>query len=191
MRSSRQPNAESAPVGSNPGRQDLLGVKDGQTVIDRELLRDGIDGVFVEVLRPVVTRNSVTTEFLSSYWGGCSAARHAILVTFRPGAVAAWHMHRGRKDYVMVHSGHVLVVMYDGRAASATLGKVQVAHLSEAVPTLVTIPPGVWHGIQNLQALTPSGMINYFDQPYDPSDPDSWRLPPNTDEIPYSFRTTV
>ena len=83
------------------------------------------------------------------------------------------------------------MAMYDGRAASTTFGKVQVVHLSEAVATLVTIPPGVWHGIQNLQPDSPSGMINYFDEPYNPSDPDSWRLPPDSDEIPYSFRTVV
>jgi hypothetical protein len=29
--------------------------------------------------------------------------------------------------------------------------------------------------------------VNYFDLQYDYTDPDDWRLPPDTDEIPYRF----
>lgn len=168
-------------------RQDLLGNREGQTVADRELLRDSIDGVTVEALKPVVTGNSVTTEILSAYWGDRAPARHAIAVTFRPEAVAAWHMHRARNDYIYVHQGHVLVAMYDGRADSPTAGKVQLAHLNGKVPMLVRIPPGVWHGIQNLLPAGESAMINYFDEPYDSAEPDSWRLPADSAEIPYRF----
>jgi dTDP-4-dehydrorhamnose 3,5-epimerase len=50
----------------------------------------------------------------------------------------------------------------------------------------VVIPPRVWHGLQNLDA-TDSTFVNYFDLQYDYRAPDDWRLPQDTDEIPYRF----
>jgi dTDP-4-dehydrorhamnose 3,5-epimerase len=48
------------------------------------------------------------------------------------------------------------------------------------------IPSGVWHGVQNLQA-TESRVLNLVDVAYEYEDPDHWRLPADTAEIPYSF----
>jgi dTDP-4-dehydrorhamnose 3,5-epimerase len=53
-------------------------------------------------------------------------------------------------------------------------------------PTLVVIPPGVWHGLQVLSAEAAT-FVNFFDRAYDYSDPDDWRLPLDSPEIPYAF----
>ena len=69
---------------------------------------------------------------------------------------------------------------------SATAGQLDVFHLSPARPQLLAVPPWVWHGVQNLAGGV-SSFVNMFDRPYDYDDPDEWRLPPDSQEIPYSF----
>jgi dTDP-4-dehydrorhamnose 3,5-epimerase len=49
---------------------------------------------------------------------------------------------------------------------------------------LVVIPPGVWHGVRNLENGD-STYVSLFDCAYDYADPDEWRLPPDTPAIPY------
>lgn len=146
-----------------------------------------IEGVAVREVRNVVTGNSVTTELLRPGWLPEGVAmQQAIAVTLLPGAVSAWHQHRGRWDFVFVVAGHLRVVLHDPRAESPTHGQVDVLHLSPARPGLVSIPPWVWHGVQNL-AGAPAVFVNFFDRPYDYDDPDEWRLPADTEEIPYRF----
>ena len=43
------------------------------------------------------------------------------------------------------------------------------------------------HGVQTLGA-EPACFVNSFDHAYDYDDPDEWRLPFDTEEIPYRFR---
>jgi dTDP-4-dehydrorhamnose 3,5-epimerase len=61
-------------------------------------------------------------------------------------------------------------------------------HAGDARPFLVVIPPGVWHGLQNLgsqEAL----VLNMPTNPYNYEDPDHYRLPYDTPEIPYSWNS--
>ena len=85
-----------------------------------------------------------------------------------------------------VTNGSIKLVLYDDRPESTTRGDVNVFLLSRLRPTLITIPPGIWHGLQNMESFE-SSFINYFDRPYTYEDPDEWRLPLNTDKIPYRF----
>jgi dTDP-4-dehydrorhamnose 3,5-epimerase len=109
-----------------------------------------------------------------------------IHVDFRPGALSAWHMHRNQTDHIFVVAGTIKVVLFDDREESATRGNLEIYHLSPLRPTLLVVPPEVWHGLQNLEAGH-SSFVNFFDRRYEHDDPDEWRLPPDTDEIPYRF----
>jgi dTDP-4-dehydrorhamnose 3,5-epimerase len=60
--------------------------------------------------------------------------------------------------------------------------------LSARRPQLVVVPPRVWHGIENLSD-EPGTVINIPDRAYQYAQPDHWRLPPDTDQIPYAFGT--
>jgi dTDP-4-dehydrorhamnose 3,5-epimerase len=51
---------------------------------------------------------------------------------------------------------------------------------------LVAVPPCVWHGVQNLSREV-SCFVNMFDRPYDYSNPDEWRLPADSPDVPYRF----
>jgi len=57
------------------------------------------------------------------------------------------------------------------------------------LPTFIVLPPGIWHGLQNLGS-TDALILNYPTHAYDYADPDHWRLPYDTDQIPYTFRAT-
>jgi dTDP-4-dehydrorhamnose 3,5-epimerase len=149
--------------------------------------RELIAGVSLREVRNVVTGNGVTTEVWRREWpSGLGDLNQLIHVRLRPSAVSAWHLHRQRQDGIFVVGGMMRVVLFDPRRHSATAGKLDVLHLSHVRPTLVVVPPSVWHGVQVL-GNEPACFINCFDRAYDYDDPDEWRLPPDTDEIPYRF----
>ena len=160
---------------------------DANWQVDRTL----IDGVRTREVRNIVTANGVTTELYRPDWGIVEGTvQQVIHVALRGGALSAWHQHRHRWDFLFVVDGHLRVVLHDPRDGSATRGQVDVFHLADARPTLLAIPPWVWHGVQNLSTSV-SRFVNMFDQPYDYESPDEWRLPPDTDEIPYRFAPTT
>jgi dTDP-4-dehydrorhamnose 3,5-epimerase len=146
-----------------------------------------IEGVRTREVRNIVTANGITTEIYRPDWDLIErGVQQAIHVSLRAGAVSAWHQHRSRWDCIMVVGGHMRIVLYDPREDSPTHDQVDVFLMSPARPTLLAVPPWVWHGVQNL-AAEPSSFVNLFDRPYDYDDPDEWRLPLDTAEIPYSF----
>ena len=170
--------------GSEPGggRKD-----DAHISKDWEIERRLIEGVVTREVRNVVTANGITTELFRGDWGVVDGeVRQAIHVALRGNALSAWHQHRGRWDYIFAVGGHLRIVLHDPREDSPTHDQVDVFHLSPARPTLLGVPPWIWHGVQNLSS-SPSMFVNLFSKEYDYEDPDEWRLPPDTDEIPYSF----
>ena len=149
--------------------------------------RDLIAGVATHEVRNVVTANGITTEVYRPDWGIVDGeVRQAIHVSLRGNAVSAWHQHRERWDYIMCVAGHLRIVLHDPREDSPTKGQVDVFHVSPARPVLLAVPPWIWHGVQNLSNEA-SSFVNLFDRPYNYDDPDEWRLPLDTPEIPYSF----
>jgi dTDP-4-dehydrorhamnose 3,5-epimerase len=152
-----------------------------------ELLRTLLAGVRVREVRNVVTRNGLTTEVYRNDWDdGQPAIAQAIFVTLRAGAVSAWHRHERQLDRIFVVAGSVKLVLFDDRPDSATRGGVNEFFLDRARPTLVTVPPGLWHGLQSL-GVSDSAFLNFFDRLYDHADPDEWRLPVENTVIPYRF----
>jgi dTDP-4-dehydrorhamnose 3,5-epimerase len=157
------------------------------TNADWEIRRDLIADVGVKEIRSMVTGNGVTTEIYRADWGvGKSSIGHAIHVTLRGNAISAWHCHEFQNDHIAVVHGAMRLVLFDDRESSITRGKLNVFNLSPLRPMLIAIPPGVWHGLRNLM-FEPSTFVNLFDRAYRYDDPDEWRLPADTDQIPYRF----
>jgi dTDP-4-dehydrorhamnose 3,5-epimerase len=156
---------------------------DKNWVVDRTL----IEGVKVHEVRSIVTANGVTTELYRPDWGIVAGdVRQALHVALRGGAISAWHQHRSRWDFIFAIGGHLRIVLHDPREDSPTHGQVDVFHVSPARPSLLAVPPWLWHGVQNLSNDV-SSFVNFFDVPYNYDDPDEWRLPQDAEEIPYSF----
>jgi dTDP-4-dehydrorhamnose 3,5-epimerase len=103
-----------------------------------------------------------------------------------PGGVSARHAHGHTTDRLFVTEGLMRIVLYDARTGSRTHGHLIERRFGLVRPALAVVPPGVWHGIQNL-ASTPSVVLNLVDRAYDYDDPDHRRLPPHTEQIPLRF----
>jgi dTDP-4-dehydrorhamnose 3,5-epimerase len=104
--------------------------------------------------------------------------------TTYPGVVKAWHYHKLQTDHFYCLKGVVKVALYDGRAHSPTTGEVNEIYLSEHLPGLVEIPPGVYHGwmcVSDVEAY----VINVTTECYNYDNPDEHRVPAHTPDIPY------
>ena len=162
--------------------------KDGKLVTNGwDKLVDLIDGVRVREVRHVPGDQGVITEAYRPEWDPTGLpVVHVYQSRLFPGAIGAWSCHAKNVDRLFVNQGHARVVLYDGREGSATRGRLNEFHVGDARPTLLVVPTGIWHGIQNLGS-TDVLMLNMPSNAYDYEDPDHYRLPFDTPEIPYSW----
>jgi dTDP-4-dehydrorhamnose 3,5-epimerase len=110
----------------------------------------------------------------------------AYFYTLRPGKIKGWGLHLRHEDRYFIMFGEMEIVMYDARPDSPTKGLVGKVVLSEHQRRLVNIPAGIWHANHNI-GTKDAVVVNFPTQPYDHADPDKYRLPLDTDQIPYSF----
>ncbi len=166
------------------------GVPDGRSVDADWLMVGGpqIDGVTLKEIRPVATATGCVTEPYRSEWGlDTGPVDQVFQRTLHPGAVTGWHAHAHTIDRLFCGVGLIRVTLYDGRTASPTFGVVWQKTLGAVRPALIVVPPGVWHGVEALGPDT-TVLLNLVDKAYDYDQPDHWRLPPDTDLIPYKLR---
>ena len=168
-----------------PGAQ-----KDTQVVTSEwQNIDRGIEGVVVREVLHVPRDHGVITEMFRPEWDPTGLpVVHIYQSRLYPGAIGAWSCHKKAVDRLFVNQGHLKVVLFDGREESSTFGRVSELHVGDARPAFVVIPVGVWHGLQNLGA-SDALVINYPTRSYDYEDPDHWRLPYDTDQIPYTWRS--
>lgn len=146
-----------------------------------------IDGLVAREVLHVPGNQGVLTEMFRPEW---DAARSPVAQIFQirlyPGTVSAWHCHAGATDRLFVSLGQAKIVCYDARKESATYGSINEFHVGEARPALVVVPPMVWHGVQAL-GETSALLVNAPSHGYYYEDPDHYRLPADTKEIPYRW----
>ncbi len=106
--------------------------------------------------------------------------------TIRPGITKGWGLHKVNEDRYFLLFGELEVVLYDARPDSPTLGLVSRIFLSEYRRRLMNIPPGIWHADYNFGSKD-AVLINFPTQPYNHANPDKYRLPLDTDQIPHKF----
>jgi dTDP-4-dehydrorhamnose 3,5-epimerase len=167
----------------------LLGaVADRQTVThDWQPLQELIAGVQVKEVKNVIKDNGYLTEIWREDWPLAPAhVGQVFQALIEPAGISAWHVHRTVTDRLFANHGLLKIVLYDARPDSSTHGSINVFRCGSARPMLIVIPAGVWHGVQNLSDA-PALLLNLPDQPYRYETPDHWRLPQDTDRIPYSF----
>jgi dTDP-4-dehydrorhamnose 3,5-epimerase len=108
------------------------------------------------------------------------------LFTIRPGMVKGWGLHKEHEDRYFTIFGEMEVVMYDDRPDSLTRGLVASVVLSEYRRRIMNIPAGIWHASRNIGS-TDVVVVNFPTIPYEHTNPDKYRLPLDTDLIPYKF----
>ncbi len=106
--------------------------------------------------------------------------------TTYPGVVKAWHKHEKQADNLACVAGMLKVALYDPRADSPTRGQVSELVIGVHNPTLLHIPPGVWHGWKCVGAEE-AVVVNVPTEPYDAAHPDEQRRPAHDPEIPYDW----
>ena len=106
--------------------------------------------------------------------------------TIRPGMIKGWGLHKEHEDRYFILFGEMEVVLYDARPDSKTFGTISKVVLSEHRRRLMNIPVGIWHANHNIGEKD-TVVINFPSKPYDHVNPDKYRLPLDTDQIPYEF----
>ena len=160
--------------------------KDPQIITDAwQKLDERIDGVTVHEVLHVPRDHGIITELYRPQWDPTGLpVVHAYQSRLYPRAIGAWSCHARTVDRLFVNQGNVKVVLYDAREDSRTAKRINELHAGDARPALVVIPIGVWHGLQNL-GDSDALVLNFPSQAYDYVDPDHYRLPSDTTEIPY------
>ena len=163
-------------------------VKDGQQVTsDWVPLQEPIEGVSVCEVRHVPRDHGIITEVYRPEWDPTGLPVVQVYQSrLYPGAIGAWSCHAVQSDRLFINQGNVKLVLFDGREDSATSGRLTVHHVGDARPCFAVIPPGVWHGIENLGS-SDALMLNLPTVAYRYEDPDHYRLPFDSPQIPYSW----
>ena len=138
-------------------------------------------GFLMEMLRE---DEPIFERFGQVYMTGC-----------RRGAAKAWHYHRDQIDHLVCVAGTALVVLYDGRDDSPTRNTIQEFTLhapptGDPEPLLLRIPPLVIHGFTAVDSEE-ARIINIPTRPYRYADPDEYRYPWNSPDVPYRWPAVV
>lgn len=149
-----------------------------------------IDGLVVREVKHVPRDHGVITETYRPAWDPTGAPIvHIYQSRLFPGAIGAWSCHMKAVDRLFCNQGFLKVVLYDDREESGTRGMINELYVGDARPTFIVLPPGIWHGLQNVGPVD-ALVLNYPTLAYDYEDPDHWRLPHDTSEIPYEWHAS-
>jgi dTDP-4-dehydrorhamnose 3,5-epimerase len=169
---------------------DSLGARqDRQSVTsDWNSWQDAIEGVRVREMKNVLkTGGDVLCEVFRRDWmlddGEVDQVFQSVM---NPRSVSAWHAHRLTTDRLFAGHGAIQIVLFDARQNSPTHGRINEFRFGAVRPALLIIPPGVFHGVRNI-SHEPALLLNLVNKAYQYEDPDHWRLPLDTDKIPYRF----
>jgi dTDP-4-dehydrorhamnose 3,5-epimerase len=163
--------------------------KDGQQISENwELIGNAINGVSIREVRHVPRDHGVITEIFRSEWDPTGLpVIHIYQSRLFAGALGAWSCHKRSTDRLFVNQGHLKIVLYDDRDESETKGTVMQIIAGDARPCLIVLPPGIWHGLHNV-GNSDALVINCPTEAYNYKDPDHYRLPFDSPEIPHKWK---
>ena len=148
-----------------------------------------IEGVKTKKLRVVPDERGRLMEILRGDDEMFQKFGQVYMTTNYPGVVKAWHYHKKQTDNVCCLKGMIKMALYDTRDDSKTEGEISEFVIGEHNPVLVSIPPRVYHGWKCV-SQEESIVISIPTEPYNYEEPDEYRLPPDTKEIPYDWILT-
>jgi dTDP-4-dehydrorhamnose 3,5-epimerase len=173
-------------IGSVAGVE--VAYRDAQTVTPAgKPVAELLDGVRV---RPAVTQLDARGSICEIYDPAWEFTEEPLVfvyqTTIRPGHVKGWVLHLEQDDRLFFSFGDVKVVLYDARTDSPTYESLNVLYFGESNRALLRIPRGIYHAVQNI-GQHDAVFVNTPTRPYCHEDPDKYRLPLDTDLIPYRF----
>lgn len=145
-----------------------------------------IEGVKVKNLRVIPDERGRLMEMIRCDDPEFIKFGQVYMTTAYPGVVKAWHYHKKQVDNFVVVKGMVKLVLYDQREESATFGETNEFFMGDRNPIMVQIPALVLHGFKaygDSEAI----IVNLVTELYNYSDPDEYRIPPHSVEVPYDW----
>lgn len=101
------------------------------------------------------------------------------------GTIRAFHKHEVLWDWFFISHGSAKFAFRDDRKESATYGNMETVITGSRNPSLIVVPPGVYHGWMSLEDDTQ--MISIASEVYNREKPDEVRVPPDS----FGFEWTV
>lgn len=148
-----------------------------------------IEGVKVKKLRLIPDERGRLMEILRCDEEIFQKFGQVYMTTNYPGVIKAWHYHKKQTDNVCCLKGMIKMALYDARETK-TKGEINEFFIGEHNPMLISIPPKVYHGWKCISEIE-SIVISIPTEPYNYKKPDEYRLPPDTEEIPYDWILTL
>jgi dTDP-4-dehydrorhamnose 3,5-epimerase len=145
-----------------------------------------IHGVHVKPLKVIPDERGYLMEMLRSDDPFFQKFGQVYVSVAYPGVVKGWHYHKKQTDHFVIVKGMMKVVLYDAREDSPTKGLINEFFMGEKNPILVTIPPGVVHGMKGI-GTEPAMLVNTPTEPYQYAQPDEHRIHPHENDIPYRW----
>lgn len=163
-------------------------VRDRQTVTaEGKPITPMIEGVHFRPLPTHIDARGSVGELMDPRWNWhVDPIVFCYFFTIRPGYVKGWNLHKEHEDRYAIVSGEMELVLFDPRPESATCGQVSRIVLSDRQRQIVNVPKNVWHADHNFGSADVV-IVNFPTMAYDHANPDKYRLPIDTDLIPYSF----
>lgn len=147
---------------------------------------DLIDGVKVKKLKVITDERGRLAEILRADEEIFETFGQVYFTTAYSGVVKAWHYHKLQRDYFCAVKGMIKLALYDSREDSSTYKMINEFLIGVDNPTLVSIPPLVYHGFKTISD-DEAMVINIPTRPYNHKQPDEYRLDAHTPEIPYDW----
>jgi dTDP-4-dehydrorhamnose 3,5-epimerase len=145
-----------------------------------------IDGVHVKQLKVIADERGYLMEMMRSDDPFFQRFGQSYVSVAYPGVVKGWHYHKVQTDHFVIVKGMMKVVLYDSRDGSPTKGVLNEFFMGERNPILVTIPPGVVHGMKGI-GTEPAMLVNVPTEMYRYDQPDEFRIDPHSKDIPYDW----
>jgi len=145
-----------------------------------------IDGVKTKKLKVVPDERGFLMEIMRSDDDLFEKFGQVYLTTAYPDVVKAWHFHKKQTDNFTCIRGMMKVALYDAREKSPTYKEINEFFIGEQNPLLISVPPGVYHGFKSVGTET-AYFLSIPTLPYNYKEPDEYRLPPDTKQIPYDW----
>lgn len=101
-----------------------------------------------------------------------------IVGNFARGIIRAFHKHAELWDYFFISHGAAKFILVDDRKESPTYKEINTFIISEKNPSLLVVPPEVFHGWMSLEDDTQ--MISTASEVYNREKPDELRIPPDS-----------
>jgi len=145
-----------------------------------------IDGVKVKQLKVIPDERGFVMEILRCDDDVYEKFGQTYITTCYPGVIKGWHYHKIQTDHFTCIRGMVKVVLYDDREKSLTKGEINEFFMGEKNNVLLKIPRGVLHGFKTIGDET-AVILNIPTEPYNRENPDEYRIPYFSEDIPYNW----